>query len=389
LEFLFRIFLLLLFHFCWSKSFMTDEQAMRRAIELAERGTGYVSPNPRVGAVLVQQGEIIGEGWHQQHGGVHAEVDAIRNATRPVEGATLYVNLEPCSHHGKQPPCVDLVIEKKIGRVVVGMIDPNPEVSGKGILALQEAGIPVTMGVLEEECQWLNRFFTKYITTGQPYIIAKIAQSLDGCIATVYGQSKWITGEESRKATHVIRAEVDAVLVGAVTVSKDDPELNVRLVEGRDPKRVILDSDLSTSLKSKVFGTEDRENTFVFCSPAAMAKQKATALKISGVHVLPAGAGNGDYLNLRAILEQLASKNIASVLVEGGARIFSSFAQENLIDELHIFIAPMLVGSGLHSFSSLSTPSLQLSKKFTFKSVTPCGIDMHAIAVRRQDTKPA
>ncbi len=368
---------------------MTDEQAMRRAIELAERGTGYVSPNPRVGAVLVQQGEIIGEGWHQQHGGVHAEVDAIRNATRPVEGATLYVNLEPCSHHGKQPPCVDLVIEKKIGRVVVGMIDPNPEVSGKGILALQEAGIPVTMGVLEEECQWLNRFFTKYITTGQPYIIAKIAQSLDGCIATVYGQSKWITGEESRKATHVIRAEVDAVLVGAVTVSKDDPELNVRLVEGRDPKRVILDSDLSTSLKSKVFGTEDRENTFVFCSPAAMAKQKATALKISGVHVLPAGAGNGDYLNLRAILEQLASKNIASVLVEGGARIFSSFAQENLIDELHIFIAPMLVGSGLHSFSSLSTPSLQLSKKFTFKSVTPCGIDMHAIAVRRQDTKPA
>jgi diaminohydroxyphosphoribosylaminopyrimidine deaminase / 5-amino-6-(5-phosphoribosylamino)uracil reductase len=386
--FLLNCFSFLLFHFCWSKIFMTDEQAMRRAIELAERGTGYVSPNPRVGAILVQRGEIIGEGWHHQHGSIHAEVDAMRNAIRPVEGATLYVNLEPCSHHGKQPPCVDLVIEKNIGRVVIGMIDPNPEVSGKGILALQEAGIPVTLGVLEEECQWLNRFFTKYITTGQPYIIAKIAQSLDGCIATVYGQSKWITGEESRKAAHVIRAEVDAVLVGAVTVSKDDPELSVRYVEGRDPKRVILDSDLSTSLRSKVFGVEDRENTFVFCSPAAMAKQKATALKISGVHVLPAGAGNGDYLNLRAILEQLASKNISSVLVEGGARIFSSFAQENLIDELHIFVAPMLVGSGLHSFSSLSTPSLQLSKKFTFKSITPCGIDMHAIAVRRQDVKP-
>ncbi len=366
---------------------MTDEQAMRRTIELAERGTGYVSPNPRVGALLVQEGEIIGEGWHHKHGDIHAEVDAIRRASRSVEGATLYVNLEPCSHHGKQPPCVDFVIEKKIGRVVVGMIDPNPEVSGKGIERLKEAGIEVTVGVLEEECQWLNRFFTKYITTGQPYIIAKIAQSLDGCIATVYGQSKWITGEESRKATHAIRAEVDAVLIGAVTVSKDDPELNVRHVQGHDPKRIILDSDLSTSLKSKVFASEDRENTFVFCSPSAMAKQKATALKISGVNVFPAGAGNGDYLNLRAILEQLASKNISSVMVEGGARIFSSFAQENLIDELHIFIAPMLVGSGLHSFSSLSTPSLQLSKKFTFKSITPCGIDMHAIAVRRQDTK--
>lgn len=366
---------------------MTDEQFMRRAIELAERGTGYVSPNPRVGAVLVQQGEIIGEGWHKKHGDIHAEVDAVRNASRSVEGAVLYVNLEPCSHQGKQPPCVDFIIEKKIGRVVVGMIDPNPEVSGKGIEKLKQAGIEVTVGVLEEECQWLNRFFTKHITTGQPYIIAKIAQSLDGCIATVYGQSKWITGEESRKVTHVIRSEVDAVLIGAVTVSKDDPELNVRHTQGRDPKRVILDSDLSTSLKSKVFSAEDRENTFVFCSPSAMAKQKATALKISGVNVFPAGGGTGDYLNLRAILEQLAAKNIASVMVEGGARVFSSFAQENLIDELHIFIAPMLVGSGLHSFSSLSTPSLQLAKKFTFKSVQPCGIDMHAIAVRRQDTK--
>jgi diaminohydroxyphosphoribosylaminopyrimidine deaminase/5-amino-6-(5-phosphoribosylamino)uracil reductase len=372
---------------------MTDEQFMRRAIELAERGTGYVSPNPRVGAVLVQQGEVIGEGWHHKLGDLHAEADAVRDALksthRSLEGATLYVNLEPCSHFGKQPPCANLIIEKKIGRVVVGMIDPNPEVSGKGIEILKNAGIQVTVGILEEECQWLNRFFTKYITTGQPYIIAKIAQSLDGCIATVYGQSKWITGEESRKVTHALRAEVDAVLVGAVTVSKDDPELNVRHTQGRDPKRIILDSDLSTSLKSKVFSSEDRENTFVFCSPSAMAKQKATALKISGVNVFPAGAGNGDCLNLRAILEQLASKNIASVLVEGGARIFSSFAQENLIDELHIFIAPMLVGSGLHSFSSLSTPSLQLSKKFTFKSITPCGIDMHAIAVRRLDAKPA
>ncbi|MCU0424649.1 MAG: bifunctional diaminohydroxyphosphoribosylaminopyrimidine deaminase/5-amino-6-(5-phosphoribosylamino)uracil reductase RibD [Candidatus Kapabacteria bacterium] len=365
---------------------MTDEQAMRRALDLAMNGTGKVSPNPRVGAVIVHNGEIIGEGWHHEFGGPHAEVEAIRNSTRAVEGATLYVNLEPCNHFGKTPPCTNLLIEKKFQRVVIGMNDPNPEVSGQGIAQLREAGIEVTTGVLEEDAQWINRFFTKYITTGQPYIIAKIAQSMDGCIATVYGQSKWITGEESRKVTHALRAEVDAVLVGAVTVAKDDPELTVRLVEGRNPKRVILDSELAMSLKSKVFSEEDRHNTFVFCTPAAMAKQKATALKISGVNVFPAGSGTGDYLSLRAILEQLASKNVASILVEGGSRVFSSFAQENLIDELHIFTAPILVGSGLHSFSSLSTPSLQIAKKFMFKSLNPCGVDMHSVAVRRPPT---
>jgi diaminohydroxyphosphoribosylaminopyrimidine deaminase/5-amino-6-(5-phosphoribosylamino)uracil reductase len=366
---------------------MTDEQAMRRALELATKGTGAVSPNPRVGAVLVQDGEIIGEGWHKEFGGAHAEVEAIRNASRPVEGATLYVNLEPCNHFGKTPPCTNLIIEKKIKRVVVGMSDPNPEVGGQGMAQLQAADIEVQAGVLEEESRWINRFFAKYITTGQPYIIAKVAQSIDGCIATVYGQSKWITGEESRKATHAIRAEVDAVLVGAVTVAKDDPELTVRLVEGRNPKRIILDSDLSISLKSKVFSEDDRHNTFVFCSPEAMTRQKATALKISGVNVFPAGSGAGDYLSLRAVLEQLASKNIASIMVEGGARVYSSFAQENLIDELHIFIAPILMGSGLHSFSSLSTPSLQIAKKFEFVRIEQCGTDMHAVAVRRQQGK--
>ncbi|MCS6808568.1 MAG: bifunctional diaminohydroxyphosphoribosylaminopyrimidine deaminase/5-amino-6-(5-phosphoribosylamino)uracil reductase RibD [Bacteroidota bacterium] len=362
---------------------MTDEQAMRRALDLALKGTGKVSPNPRVGAVIVHEGEIIGEGWHSAYGSAHAEVEAIRSASRPLEGATLYVNLEPCNHFGKTPPCTHLIIDKKFRRVVIGMTDPNPEVSGRGISELQQAGIEVNIGVLEEEAQWINRFFTKYITTGQPYILAKIAQSLDGCIATVYGQSKWITSEESRQVTHALRAEVDAVLVGAVTVAKDDPELTVRLVEGRNPKRVILDSDLSISLKSKVFAEEDRHNTFVFCTQSAMTKHKATALKISGVNVFAAGAGTGDYLSLRAVLEQLASKNVASVMVEGGARIFSSFAQENLIDELHIFTAPILIGSGLHSFSSLSVPSLQIAKKFTFKSITPCGTDMYAVAVRR------
>jgi len=362
---------------------VTDEQAMQRALEIAQRGTGKVSPNPRVGCVLLHDGEIIGEGWHKEYGGPHAEVEAIRSASRDVAGATLVVNLEPCGHIGKTPPCADLIIEKNIARVVVGMIDPNPEVSGKGVQKLQDAGIQVTTGVLEDECQWVNRFFVKHITTGQPYVIMKVGQSLDGCIATVYGQSKWITGEESRAASHRIRAEVDAILVGGVTAEKDDPELTVRLAEGRNPKRIILDSDLSVSLKSKVYSADDRQNTLVFCRPTALSKPKAQALKVSGVKVIPAGAGTGDYLSLRAILEQLVSVNITSVLVEGGARVYSSFAQENLIDEMHVFIAPIAMGSGLHTFSSLSTPSLQMAKKFDVKSVSQTGSDVYIVATRR------
>jgi len=178
---------------------MTDEQAMRRALDLAMKGTGMVSPNPRVGAVIVHNGEVIGEGWHREFGSAHAEVEAIRSAARGVEGATLYVNLEPCNHFGKTPPCTNLIIEKKFKRVVIGMTDPNPEIAGQGIIQLQEAGIEVTTGVLEEEAQWINRFFTKYITTGQPYIIAKAAQSLDGCIATVYGNQNGLPVKKAVK----------------------------------------------------------------------------------------------------------------------------------------------------------------------------------------------
>jgi diaminohydroxyphosphoribosylaminopyrimidine deaminase/5-amino-6-(5-phosphoribosylamino)uracil reductase len=362
---------------------ISDEQAMQRSLELALNGTGKVSPNPRVGCVIVKNGEIISEGWHKEYGGPHAEVEAIRNATQDVAGATLYVNLEPCSHVGKTPPCTDLIIEKKIKRVVAGMIDPNPEISGKGIQALQNAGIETTVGVLESECQWINRFFVKHITTGQPYVIVKAGQSLDGCIATVYGQSKWITSEESRKISHELRAEVDAVLVGGVTAEKDNPELTVRLANGRNPKRIILDSDLSVSLKAKVFSSDDRQNTFVFCRPTALSKPKATALKISGVNLNTAGAGGGDYLNLRAVLEQLVSSNITSVLVEGGARVFSSFASEHLIDEIHLFIAPIAIGSGLHTFSSLSVPSLNIARKFDIRSVSMAGPDVHLVATRR------
>jgi diaminohydroxyphosphoribosylaminopyrimidine deaminase/5-amino-6-(5-phosphoribosylamino)uracil reductase len=363
---------------------ISDEQAMKRAAELALNGTGRVSPNPRVGCVIVKNGEIISEGWHNEYGGPHAEVEAIRNSSQDVTGSTLYVNLEPCGHAGKTPPCTDLIIEKKIKRVVAGMIDPNPEVSGKGIQALQNAGIETNVGVLESECHWINRFFVKYITTGQPYVIMKVGQSLDGCVATIYGQSKWITSEESRTIGHQLRAETDAVLVGGVTAEKDNPELTVRLVKGRNPKRVILDSDLSVSLKAKVYTCDDRHNTFVFCRPAALSKPKAQALKISGVNINTDGTSGGDYLNLRAVLEQLVSSNVTSVLVEGGARVFSSFASEQLIDEIHLFIAPIAIGSGLHTFSSLSVPSLNIARKFDIRNASMAGPDVYIVATRRQ-----
>ena len=207
---------------------ITDEQAMSLALELAQKGEGKVSPNPKVGAVIVKNDEIIATGWHKEYGADHAEVDAFKNATQDCEGATLYVNIEPCSHAGKQPPCVDEIIKRKIAKVVIGIIDPNPLVSGMGVSILKNSGVDVKVGVLEEECIWMNRFFIKHILTREPYIAIKIAQSINGSIAAINGESRWISGEESRKLVHKMRGDFDAVLVGRTTAVKDNPELTVR-----------------------------------------------------------------------------------------------------------------------------------------------------------------
>lgn len=363
---------------------MTDEQAMKRAITLASRGTGTVSPNPLVGCIIIKKGKIIGKGWHKISGGNHAEVEAIKNATKNVAGATLVINLEPCNHTGKTPPCTDLIIEKKIARVVIGMIDPNPMVSGKGIKALQNAGIEVIVGVLENKVQWLNRYFTKFITKNQPYVVLKAAQSLDGCIATKTGESKWISCEESRKRVHKLRSKIDAVIVGEGTVAKDNPELTVKLVKGRNPKRIILDTNLSLSLQTKALNDSQRKDTFVFCTKESAKTAKADTLRISGITICPIQIDSRGYVHIDELLSMLASKGITSVLVEGGSKVFSSFLLENATDELHLFNAPIIIGNGLHSFESVNTNSLKKATQFTLKSVGKCGSDIHVIALKKE-----
>lgn len=362
---------------------MTYEQAMERAIALSLQGAGYVSPNPRVGCVILKDGEIIGEGYHHKFGDVHAEVDAIRSATQSVEGATLVVTLEPCSHTGKQPPCINAIKEAGISKVVIGILDPNPAVNGNGVQALKDAGIEVETNVLANECSWANRFFLKHITTGKPYIVAKVAQSLDGCIATSRGESQWLTGDESRRRVHALRSEIDAVLVGKNTALADDPQLTVRDVHGRNPKRIVVDTQLSLPLGVQLFSDAERVNTYVLCSHKAAASRKAENLKVAGVHIIACDETSDNMVHIPAGIDILASQQgISSILVEGGGRILSTFMRTDLIDELHIFTAPLVIGDGKHSFNMLFSPTLKEAHQLQFKAVSVSGNDIHTIAVR-------
>jgi diaminohydroxyphosphoribosylaminopyrimidine deaminase / 5-amino-6-(5-phosphoribosylamino)uracil reductase len=358
---------------------MIYDKLMKRVMELARKGTGFVSPNPRVGALIIKDGKIISEGWHSAFGKSHAEVNAINNAKGiDLTGATLVVNLEPCSHTGKTPPCTDLIIEKKFAKVVVAMQDPNPLVAGKGIKKLRDAGIEVETGVLEEEARWLNRTFIKHITTGMPYIVLKVAQSLDGKIATSTGESKWITCEESRKYSHKLRAEFDAVLVGKNTIVEDNPELNVRHVKGRDPFRVILDSNLSLSTNYKVFN--NKVKTIVCCSQIASETKKANEFKKAGIEIIPSEVDESKRIDLKDCLRKLSKEhNIASVFVEGGSVIFSSFAKANLIDELHLFVAPKIIGNGKDPFGKFEIKNLSNAREFEIKEIERIGRDLHIV----------
>ncbi|HYF02265.1 MAG TPA: bifunctional diaminohydroxyphosphoribosylaminopyrimidine deaminase/5-amino-6-(5-phosphoribosylamino)uracil reductase RibD [Patescibacteria group bacterium] len=369
---------------------LTDHSFMKRAISLALRGTGNVAPNPRVGCVIVKNGRIIGEGWHERYGEAHAEVNAFKNATEDTFGSTLYVTLEPCSHKGKTPPCAPLVVEKGISEVVIGMLDPNPLVSGSGVEILQNAGIHVRTDVLKDECAWVNRFFVKNITQKMPYVILKTAQSLDGCIATMRGESKWITGDESRRRTHLLRAECDAVLIGKNTALLDNPSLTVRAVKGRNPKRIVLDSNLSLPLGLKLFTDDDRARTVIFCSEEASKSRKADTLKVAGVQLETAEIANGSIV-LKDVIQKLTDNfKISSVLIEGGSGVFSSALQANLADELHVFTAPILIGNGQHAFANLSTVMLKEAKRFDVKAASKSGEDIHTILVRQEsDTEIA
>uniref|UniRef100_A0A7C2EIW4 Riboflavin biosynthesis protein RibD n=1 Tax=Ammonifex degensii TaxID=42838 RepID=A0A7C2EIW4_9THEO len=322
---------------------MTDDEAfIRRTLKLAARAQGLTSPNPLVGAVVVRDGRVVGEGYHRRAGLPHAEIEALQAAGEAARGATLYVNLEPCCHTGRTGPCTEAIIAAGVKRVVAAMVDPNPLVAGKGIARLREAGIEVAVGVLEEEARRLNEAFIKYVTARRPFVILKTAMSLDGKIATVTGESRWITGEAAREYVHQLRNTCDAVLVGIGTVLKDDPSLTTRLPEGgRDPVRVILDSSARLPLAARVLNQDSEAPTLVATTEVAPAERLA-ALRQAGAEVLV--CGRGPQVNLDLLLAELATREIVSVLVEGGSTVNASFLLQGLVDKVVWFIAPRIIG---------------------------------------------
>lgn len=317
---------------------------MERALELAAKGIGYTNPNPLVGAVIVKNEKIIGEGYHEVCGSNHAEVNAFKNATEDVSGATMYVTLEPCSHYGKTPPCANAIVEKGIKKVVIGLKDPNPLVSGKGIQILRDNNIEVITGVMEEEGRKLNEIFLKYITTKIPFCILKTAMTLDGKIAAYTGDSKWVTNELSRKYVHQLRHRVSGIMVGIGTVLADDPLLTTRLdiVNGSDPTRIIVDSKVKIPLEAKVLHVESNAKTIIATTELAD-KNKIKVLEDMGIEIIITPLKN-NRVDLSYLMKVLGEKGIDSVLLEGGSELNYSAIEEGIVDKINAFIAPKIIG---------------------------------------------
>lgn len=319
-----------------------DITYMRRALALAARGAGHVSPNPMVGAVIVKDGRIIGEGWHERIGGLHAERNAFKHCTEDCAGATIYVTLEPCCHWGRTPPCTDAILEHKIARVVVGCLDPNPLVAGKGLRILRDAGIECVSGVLEDECLAINEVFFHYITTKTPFVVMKYAMTLDGRIAAYTGDSKWITGETARRHAHETRKRLNAIMVGIGTVLADDPMLNCRIESGVDPLRLVCDSHLRTPLDSQLVRTAKDIPTWIFCAETEVSRK--TALEDAGVIVVPLPDETGTHVDLTAAMQYLGQQQVDSVLLEGGGTLNGEALRLGLVHRVQAYIAPKLIG---------------------------------------------
>lgn len=320
---------------------MTDREYMLRAIELARKGLGWTNPNPMVGAVIVKDGRIIGEGYHAKCGEYHAERNAIASLKGSAEGATLYVTLEPCCHYGKTPPCTEAILEQRIARVVIGSRDPNPKVAGKGAAILREAGVQVEEDFMREECDRLNPVFFHYITTGTPYVVMKYAMTADGKIATKTGASKWITGPAAREEVHRLRHQYMGIMAGIGTVLADDPMLNVRLEGKRSPVRIICDSHLKIPLDSRICKTAEQYRTILACGNADCEKiRKLEAMNIQVVQC-PDEQGKVD---LRRLMEVLGRQGIDSILLEGGGILNDSALRAGIVQKLAVFVAPKLFG---------------------------------------------
>ena len=354
---------------------MQDKYYMKLALKLAKKGRCYVSPNPLVGAVIVKEERIIGRGYHQHYGGNHAEINALKNASEDACGSTLYVTLEPCCHEGKTPPCIDSITKHKIARVIIGSIDPNPIVSCRGISNLQSCGIDVKTGVLEPECRKLNEVFFLFMEKKLPFVTIKYAQTLDGRIATATGQSKWISSAASLKFTHKLRAQHDAILVGAGTVIKDNPELTVRLVRGRNPLRIIVDSALKIPAKSKVLQNLSQNKTIIATIKKASDPQFQRLTNL-GAEVITVVADKQGNVDLKKLLKILAQKNISSLLIEGGAQIITSILMNNLANRMVTVIAPKIIGKGIEAVGDLKIRNLDSAKKLSIRKITRSGDDI-------------
>ena len=347
---------------------------MRRAIELAKKGGGYVHPNPLVGCVVVKDGEIIAEGYHEKYGGFHAERNALLHCQSEIKSASLYVTLEPCCHYGKTPPCTDIIIEKGIKKVYVGILDLNPLVAGKGVKILQDAGIEVEVGLCADEIRELNKVFLKYITTKRPYVIMKTAMTLDGKIAAFTGDSRWVTNEESRKMVHQLRSEMAGVIIGIGTVLADDPMLNVRLDGNHhQPIRIVVDSNLRIPIDSQLVKTAKEYRTIVACRHFDRSEEKRSAveksflveslnndhkqydfvdggfldslrsLEMTGLEIIQCSENN-NHVDINDLMSKLGAMGIDSLLLEGGGTINAAFLEAGCVDEVWTFIAPKIIG---------------------------------------------
>ena len=322
----------------------SDEKFMKLALSLAEKGRGYVNPNPLVGAVIVKDGKVIGEGYHTAFGKPHAEIEAINSATEDIKGATMYVTLEPCCHQGKTPPCTEAIIKNQLARVVVATTDPNPLVSGSGIEKLKQSNIEITVGVLEEMAKIQNEVFIHYMTTNLPFTILKYAMSLDGKIACHTGDSKWITSEKSRTDVHRLRSSLSAVVTGIGTILSDDASLNVRLIDskGKEPHRIVVDSAARISLDAKILNLDSKSDTYIAVTEAA-SDEKLRKLEDYGAKIIMTKSKDGK-VDLEELWKELGFLGMDSILIEAGEQLNAALLEAKLVNKIRAYIAPKIIG---------------------------------------------
>jgi len=350
---------------------ISHKKYMEIALNLAEKGKGYASPNPLVGAIIVKRGSIIGRGFHRKSGQEHAEIMALKNAGKKAKEGIMYVTLEPCSHWGKTPPCIEAIVEAGIREVVIGMKDPNPVIGGYQELKFR--GIKTRMGIMEKKCKKLNEAYIKWIKTKKPFVVVKAAMSLDGKIATRTGDSKYITGREARKFVHHLRTELDAIMVGANTVLKDNPLLTVRLVNGRNPIKVVVDSKLKIPLNANIVKNEPTK--LIVATTKKAPRVKVKKLQHKGVNVLTVKTKKGK-VDLDDLMKELGKLDITSIMIEGGAELNAEAIRSGIADKLLFFISPGLIGDGLAAIGDMGIKKVDKSIKLKHLNYRKIGRDI-------------